>query len=55
MIVGTGWREIVPTLHIYVSSGTGNASCCKYHFAATALDYHVTIRQNVVAKATENF
>ena len=55
MIVRIGWREIVPTLPIYISSGASKASCCKYHFVATALDYHVTIRQNVVAKAAANF
>ena len=55
MIVGTGWNITVPTLNAYVSSGTGNASCCKNYSVATAADHHITIGWNAVAKATANF
>ena len=55
VIVGIYWRVVVPTLHAYVSSGAGNASYGKNHSAATAADYHITVGQNAIAKATANF
>ena len=57
MIVGTGWRIVVPTLHAYASNGAGNASCYKNHSAtaAAAADYHIMFGWNAIAKATANF
>ena len=52
---GTDQRIVIPTLDAYASSGIGNISCQKNHFAKIAADYHVMFRQNAVAKTTANF
>ena len=52
---GTGCKIVVSALHTYVISSAGNASCHKNHYAIIAMDHHVTIGWNAVAKATANF
>ena len=53
--VETCWRVVVPTLHACISNGAGNTSYCTNCSIATTVDYHVTIGQNAVTKATANF
>ena len=56
MIVGMGWRIVVPTLYAYASSSAGNGSCYKNCSAtAAAPDYHIRFGWNAIAKATANF